>query len=1182
MKKLLFILGLLILSITGICQPSNPTQTATISDARTDAHIKNTLTIEGSFNPPHRDTNFVALQFGQIVIRPADSLAYISTGLTGTGKKHWALLGSSGTSGAQWGVNITGDISQQVDLQTLVNTKQNVLPVGTSLQYWDALGVLHTFPTIPAQVNLIQGTNINISGIYPNLTITNGIVNNNQLTNGNQYISANQQITITGDGTAGPNPTTLSLVLATVTTPGSCTDCQVTFDGKGRAITYSSGSTSNLVSSVFTRTGAIVAVSGDYTAAQVTNAVDQTASYTNPTWLVSIPYTKITAKPTTIAGYGITDNLVNTFNTRTGAVTLSSADVTNALAFTPVTNARTLTINGTTFDLTANRSWTISTGGISDTTALMRKANNLLDLASISAARINLGLGTAALQSNSFFLQSANNLSDLGSASIARTNLGIAVNEAFIDSLRLGLIKSKILIGHKGLGNWGLFANATGDTLYNKTDTVNSTLTLTTRPDSSRLWGVNLSNIMDLTSTQTASSKTFTSPQLNNPIFNTTSVVGQYWIANNTSGGGTWGTAASGITGVGTFSSASIFNGGTVSGINLILGVADTNNVGMLSITSQAIKGPKNFISALTASNTVTLTGLTAGAKTDSAITKDAAGNLHFKAAFFLDTTGVQPGYVPGWDATSRTFKTQVNGTGSPNSSVGSGFRLAIAGTNNIKSVSVGLGIIVDSVTSNQVNFSLDTSYAVTKASTQNITGSKNFSGNIKIITNYAAPTTSTKLLTVDSLSGDVRRVGYQSIDTSGIVDGAFVKWNNTAKTFVVTSSFGVGTVTIFTAGDIAGFATQSVATATSTPALTYTLVNSSPHKFWGNFTGSTTTASYGSPLLASADFANQGTTVGLLHGNAAGNPSWGPVSLITDVTGLLQQAQFPALSGDISNTSGSLVTSIGAAKVTNTMLFGGIDLTTKVINILSGSNGGDGINNGSNTETRGGNVIFSGANNVTFVSTAATNITLPTSGTLLNTTGSGASLSGIPLSIIGTANEVISSASTGAITLSLPQPIGTGNSPIFSGATFNGGVKIADGTQGANLFLKSDALGNASWSTPPSGANVFNGWQSISSGTSGTMSNNNTVFAATVQIATYALATVSSPVDGQTFDIYCSSLTGHGVTSFTITTTAFGGIIMPGLSSGSSSTTAVALILGDHYHGQYLATQQVWLINKN
>jgi hypothetical protein len=84
---------------------------------------------------------------------------------------------------------------------------------------------------------------------------------------------------------------------------------------------------------------------------------------------------------TSAAGGGVTS-----FNTRTGAVTLSSSDVTGALGFTPynatnpsgfisginsgmVTSAlgytpvppsRTLTINGTTFDLSADRSWTVS------------------------------------------------------------------------------------------------------------------------------------------------------------------------------------------------------------------------------------------------------------------------------------------------------------------------------------------------------------------------------------------------------------------------------------------------------------------------------------------------------------------------------------------------------------------------------------------------------------------------------------------------------------------------------------------------------------------------------------------------------------------------------------------------------------------------------------------------------
>lgn len=58
---------------------------------------------------------------------------------------------------------------------------------------------------------------------------------------------------------------------------------------------------------------------------------------------------------TSAAGGGVTS-----FNTRTGAVTLSGSDVTGALGYTPVTQARTLTINGTTFDLSADRSWTVS------------------------------------------------------------------------------------------------------------------------------------------------------------------------------------------------------------------------------------------------------------------------------------------------------------------------------------------------------------------------------------------------------------------------------------------------------------------------------------------------------------------------------------------------------------------------------------------------------------------------------------------------------------------------------------------------------------------------------------------------------------------------------------------------------------------------------------------------------
>lgn len=51
---------------------------------------------------------------------------------------------------------------------------------------------------------------------------------------------------------------------------------------------------------------------------------------------------------------------VSSFNTRTGDVTLSSSDVTTALGYTPVTNARTITINGTTQSLANNQTWVVT------------------------------------------------------------------------------------------------------------------------------------------------------------------------------------------------------------------------------------------------------------------------------------------------------------------------------------------------------------------------------------------------------------------------------------------------------------------------------------------------------------------------------------------------------------------------------------------------------------------------------------------------------------------------------------------------------------------------------------------------------------------------------------------------------------------------------------------------------
>jgi hypothetical protein len=252
-------------------------------------------------------------------------------------------------------------------LWTKVAASTTNIVEGTNLYYTQ--GRFDTAFAAKSTTNLAEGTNL----YYTDARVGTYLTNNSYATQ--TYV--NTAVSNLVDAAPGTLDTLNELAAALGDDPNFATTVATSIGTKvpqTRTLTIN-GTTYDLsadrswtiasgVTSFNTRTGAITSASGDYTTAQVTESGN--LYYTDARARLAISLTT-----TGTSGAATYDNVtgvlnipqyqggVTSFNTRTGAITLSSTDVTTALGYTPVTNARTLTINGEAYDLTADRTWTV-------------------------------------------------------------------------------------------------------------------------------------------------------------------------------------------------------------------------------------------------------------------------------------------------------------------------------------------------------------------------------------------------------------------------------------------------------------------------------------------------------------------------------------------------------------------------------------------------------------------------------------------------------------------------------------------------------------------------------------------------------------------------------------------------------------------------------------------------------
>lgn len=279
------------------------------------------------------------------------------------------------------------------------------------------------------------------SGNFNATTVTNGVYTNVN----NVYTGTNTFNNDIGGAKWSIFNATGRIVLdnSAISSNGSGVLSATTFIG---ALTGNSTTSSSTTGNAGTATSlqnarTIGIITGDGTSTG--SSFDGTANNTNV-----LTITKING--TSFAGLA-TGILKNTTSTGAPSIAVAGIDYQLPLGFTPVTNVRTLTINGTSFDLSANRTWTVGDALV---------ANTLSQFASTSSAQLRgvlsdeTGTGFAYFQGGDAGTPSAivlNNATGFpyatgGTGSVPIANGGTAGTSAATARVNLNLEK-KTLVG---------------------------------------------------------------------------------------------------------------------------------------------------------------------------------------------------------------------------------------------------------------------------------------------------------------------------------------------------------------------------------------------------------------------------------------------------------------------------------------------------------------------------------------------------------------------------------------------------------------------------------------------------------------------------------------------------------------------------------------------------------------